>query len=205
MKYDSRLQSIWKSSSTEETRYTLQSVLIDTEKKVAVVTDGQAIAIVDIKELLIEPDESTFCVPVEAMKAAAALYAQQKRKKLRDRKDVFIRKLESAIVVSVANSHRSQSFDVQHGQFPKWDAAVPDLKGYTLGIAFDVTILRSLLESMNGPMKRTAMVKLFVSSPDKPIVVSALTPERVSFGLLAPCRGEGGIPKPFWIPEVPRK
>jgi hypothetical protein len=158
-------------------------------------------AVVDITAL-IEPEETSFCVPVEAMKAAAALFSQQKRKKPKDRKTISIRKTETAVVVSVDKSSRSQSFDIETTQFPKWDGACPASGGYTLGISLSVDILQRLLASLNGDRKLGSEVaELYISAPDKPIILAAMNRDRKNFGVLMPVRAGIGMPKRFWIKD----
>jgi DNA polymerase III sliding clamp (beta) subunit (PCNA family) len=197
VRYDPTLKNIWKCASDEVRRYALQAVSIDAEKKVAAVTDGHCLAAVDVKHLL-EPEEKSFLVPIEALKAAASLYSQQRRKPQKERQDVFIRFANDAVTVSVGKSKRSQTFDPEHGQYPRWETVLPNPDGYKLGIALSADLLIQLLSALHGNYDRDSVVNLYVAGEDKPVIVGTRNMDRLNYGLLMPVRYAGDMPKRFW-------
>jgi DNA polymerase III sliding clamp (beta) subunit (PCNA family) len=203
MKYSERLKNLWKATSVEESRYTPRAVQIDAEKKIAVATDGHMLSIVDVKDLL-DPEEKTFLLPVDALKAARLLYLEEKKKHPRGRvsemRPVKIQKTDDSVTVVVGSSKRGQSFDLMNGVYPAWDKVIPDAKGYETSITFSIGLLCKLAESMRGDFKMEDTVSLSVKTKDHPVLVT-VNGNSPSYGILVPMRTKHHAPKMFWEPS----
>lgn len=201
MKYSERLKNLWKATSVGKSRYTLGAVQIDTEKKIAVATDGHMLSIVDVADLL-DPGEKTFLLPVDALKAARLLYLEEKKKHPRGRvsemRPVKIQKTDDSVTVVVGSSKRGQSFDLMSGVYPSWDKVIPDSKGYETSITFSIGLLCKLAESMRGDFKMEDAVSLSVKAKDQTVIVT-VNGNSPSYGLLMPMRTECHTPKMFWM------
>jgi DNA polymerase III sliding clamp (beta) subunit (PCNA family) len=204
VKYGECLKNLWKCVAAEESRYTLQAVKIDAEKKVAVVTDGHCLAVKDITALL-EPDEKTFLLPVKALKAARALWLEErarfrtKNQKERDVRPIFIRATEDAVTVYIGASKRGQSFDMVTGQYPQWEVVATEVKDHHKSVTLSLGILSNLVEAMRE-YKGEDAVTFYTESPDKPVLV-AVSGEGKSYGILMPMRVDHNKPTRFWIPK----
>lgn len=205
MKYGECLKNLWKCVAVEDSRYTLQAIKIDAEKKVAVVTDGHCLAVKDITALL-ESDEKSFLLPVKALKAARALWLEE-RARFRTKADkqnkvrpIFIRATEDAVTVYIGASKRGQSFDIVTGQYPRWEEVVKDHKDYKLSITLSVGLLVQLAEAMKGNFALHDGVSLMVKTEADPIILAVSTDEK-TYGLLMPMRYSGQSPERFWIPK----
>jgi DNA polymerase III sliding clamp (beta) subunit (PCNA family) len=207
MKYSQALKGMWCGASKEESRYTLRAVYIDADKKAAVVTDGHLLAIMDVSDLL-EDEEKSFLIPVDALRAADALFVKFKPRTAKAKApDVFIRAAEDSVTVSVGGSRRSQSFDKMHGQFPQWAAVFPkETEKYTTSIFLSEELLLSLAKSLAGTEKRSSGICLSVCDDKSVILVtrqSSMMGGRKSCGLLMPMRDYSGAKaSAFWNQAV---
>lgn len=199
MIYHDRLKWIHKSCATEDGSYTLAGFYVDAEKKVAVATDGHALVALDVFDLL-EPEEKSFVVPIEAAKAAQAFFAKQKRLKIPKR--VFVRCDGETVAVSQEGSRRAQFFDKPRGQFPQWTAVATPPKDYKHAITISAGLLHRLSEAMHGDYSREDGVTLYVKDATSAIFVgvSSLLGLK-TLGVLMPMRNQCAMPTEFWKAE----
>lgn len=206
MKYNQTLKNMWHGASKEESRHARRAIYADVEHHAAVVTDGHLLAIVDISDLL-EDGENSFLIPVEALRAADALFVKFKsRIKQAKAPEVFIRASEDSIIVSVAGSRRSQSFDKMCGQFPKWAEVYPkNIEKYTTSICLSQDLLVSLARCLSTKSNMIGGVLLSFSDAGSVILVTSQNTgdTRKSCGLLMPMRATSDTKAtPFWNQEV---
>ena len=205
MEYTERLKNLWKCAGSTLDRENLTSIKIDSEKKVAVASDGRLIAVIDVTDLL-EPEEKSFLIPAPAIKAAQQLLVTE-RARFRSKADkkkarpVFIRSSEFSVTVFVGQSHRGVSFDLPTGQFPQWEVVVTKLEGYKFGITLDASLLIRLTDALHNGIVRHQGVSLFVKDEASPIIVGVESDSKY-FALLSPMRVQQNQPTPFWIPKV---
>lgn len=199
MRYHERLKNIWKACSGEESRYALQAALVDPEKKVIVATDGHMLVVLDVSDLL-EPEDTKFLIPVDALKAAQALYMAQKRREQKVRLAVFIRATEDAVTVTVGNTKRIQSFDRETHTYPEWEAVTCSTDGYKAEIVVSLSLLTALVDAMRGTYKDEDSVTILVKEKEKPTIVTVGAPGK-SYGMLMPMRSEHVKPTRFWQAE----
>lgn len=203
MKYGECLKNLWKCAAEEESRFALQFIQIDAEKKVAVVTDGHCLAVKDIAALL-EPKEKSFLLPIKALKAARALWMEERARlrtlelKEKDARPIFIRATKDAVTVYIGTSKRGQSFELAKGVYPNWEAVVErQPKDYKLAIMLSVGILLNLADAMRGNFNLTDGVCLHVKEPADPVIVSVAT-DTQTFGVMMPMRADETKVSLFW-------
>ena len=207
MKYGECLKNLWKAAATEESRYTIQAVKIDADKKVAVATDGHMLCIIDVTTLL-EPDEKSFLIPVEALKASRQLYLAERARfrtkiqKDRDVRPVFIRATEEAVTVFIGSSKRGQSFELTTGIYPDWQAVAKAPQGYKHSITLSVGLLLRLAEAMRGNSHAVDGVGLLVKTENDPVLVTLPhTSDTKTYGMLMPMRMGDVRVNRFWVPK----
>lgn len=205
MKYAEKLKNLWKCASGDETRYFMNCISIDADKKVAVATDGHILAAIDITDLL-ETGEKSFLLPGEALKAAQQLLTSErgrwrsKNDKINKTRPVFIQATEDAVTVFVGTSRRGQSFDKPKKDFPKWEGIIPKQEGYGLGVELDPELLLKLADGIRSGAFHKSGVSLFVKDEASPIVVS-MGNDTKTYGMTMLMRLGYSFPKPFWIPK----
>lgn len=201
MRYSEALKNLWKATTKYESRYALRAIKIDAENKVAVATDGHMLVIVDIESLL-DPDDKSFLLPVDALKAARLLYLDEKK---RDRtkfkkgmRPIVMRAVDDCVTVFIGASKRGQSFDLISGTYPEWEKVLPAKgKEYPTSITLSLGLLSSLVESMLGNYKRDDAVTISVKSMEEAVLVAA-NGDFKSYGMLMPMRTEAKKPTQFW-------
>lgn len=197
MRYDERLKNLAKVCTCEESRYALNAARLDCEKKVIAATDGHVLAVIDVTDL-IEPEEKSFTIPVDALKAAQSFFAVEKRREKKLQRCIFIRNVDDSVIVSVRQSKRGQSFDCETRQYPQWAAVPPTGKEHKLGITMSVGLLTNLALAMRGNYKAEDAVSIFVKDKESAVLVS-VTSANKTYGMLMPMRIEHKMPKRFWM------
>lgn len=191
MIYDKSIANLWKATSKDTTRYSLQAICIDAKRKVAVATDGHMMVVVDISSML-EPAEESFLLPAQALKAATSFDPKGKNIK---RPKIYIRKVEAAIVVSMEGSLRSQIFDTPKLLYPDWDKAIPS-KSFQKSIALAPGLLNRLYEAVATP-DLIYGVALYFDNPDHCMKVALRSGSR-TYAVLMPTRWVHEEPTAFW-------
>lgn len=197
MKYDERLKNLWKACSREKTRYILNAARLDCERKVIIATDGHMLAVLDVKDL-IESDEKSLTIPVDALRAAQTFFMAEKRKAQKLRKDIFIRGNGDSVTVTVGASKRGQSFEPETRTYPDWQAVCGGGEGYKLVITVSAGLLMRLAESMRGNFKADDAVSLSVKDAQSAVLV-AVNGNATSCGILMPMRITPEMPTRFWM------
>lgn len=194
MKYDKRLNNIWKSCSTELTRYKLGSVKLDADKKVLVSTDGHMLVVTDVSDLL-DAGEKSFLIPSSALK-----FSQSVSKK--NAPPVRIEKREKAVAVVVGGLDQRLYCPGDASQFPRWEAVAPDPEVYKNCILVDPALLSRLYEAIYGEDFRGGVVLWFKDATSPMIVGRTGISKRYS--LLMPMLGEKNMPAKFWDKKEPK-
>jgi hypothetical protein len=189
MKYDKRLNNIWKSCSKEESRFALASLHLDVPKKSIVSTDGHMITITDVSDF-IDKDEESYLIPSEAFK-----FAQSISKK--NAPPVRIEKRDKAVAVVSSGLDRRFYYPGDKSMFPKWEAAIPDHDEYKSRIVFSAELLLQLSQSIQGSGPSCG-VSVWFKDRESPLIVSLGIPEN-RYALLMPMRGEPKMPAKFWV------
>ena len=199
MIYESSLRYLWKAVSDHDSRYALQAVKLDTERRVLVATDGHMLSVVDA-DRLIEKDEGNFLIPRDALIAADGFYRKQNAK---SRIPIYIRKDGGAVVVNIGLSKREQRFPAISGDFPKWPEVIPkDLKSYGKCVTLNASRLLALTNTLQTEYRgvaREPAVELLINGTEKPIVVRV---NGCSLGIMMPMRNNISAwdrqPRAFW-------
>lgn len=200
--------------STEESRYTLQAVKLDTENKCFVATDGHILACVPAET---GPEDHSALIGLDVMKQLRALDKQNKKV---NGSVVLAITTNGKVTVSSLNS--KSEYPVTEGTFPNWQAVKPKMETsyaslreelvdiqkepritYEVSERLDKVIQR--LEKLNTPIgldaallhrlaqaisenatNKTAVVKLWIKDAQSGIGVQVSSSE--AWGVMMPVR-----------------
>lgn len=163
--------------SIEESRYTLQAVKLDVEKKRMLATDGHILAVVPVE---VSPEDHTGLISLDTMKA------------LRDMQ----RSAKSVSVEVKVNSHITaewQGQKIEHypvtGQFPNCDAVIPKVEPQST-INLDIDLLMRLADAIKprdtGKYKKARILRLHIIDKQSLVLVKANDTE--AYGVIVSCR-----------------
>ncbi len=196
MKYDSRLAKLFKAASKEESRYTLKAIKVDAITKVAIATDGHLLAAINIADLL-EENETSFLVPVDAMKAA------DKLSRGRNAGTVHIIEHENRIALK-QRENIVQTFDPISGQFPNYQAVIPSEQAtkehYKAAITISAELLLNLADALRGNDGNSTALTLWIKDADSCVIAAGYQAGTSTYGVIMPCRGSSNLKEalPFW-------
>lgn len=205
MLYHPAIRKLSKITPNYQTSYLLSAVYLDAEARTAVSTDGHAMAIIDASNL-IEDGETSFLIPVDALKAADSLFSKLGRtlsKRDRAGAQVYIRAGDGIVTVSSPLTKRAEIFELPAGQFPAWNKVIPQKAGDWKSVCLDAQLLLRLAEALDGQRKEMGLT-LFVKAESDAIMVAATgAGVRQSFGVLMPRRDAVVFPAKFWTEKKP--
>jgi DNA polymerase III sliding clamp (beta) subunit (PCNA family) len=160
-------------ASTDPSRYTLQSVKVDVEKKRIMATDGYILAVLPVE---VSDKDHSGLITTSSIKQ---LRAMEKRKKPLGIEITLNGK------VTATGGGETAEFPLGEGQFPNAEAVIPNYEGPAT-ISFDAELLYRLAKAMIEP-GRPLCVSLTVKDPMSSVLVKAKgVPEAV--GVLMPIR-----------------
>ena len=155
---------IEKAVSTDGTRYVLNHVYLDVEKKRAVATTGRILAVVPCD---IADDDVTGMIPVDAIKAA--------------------RKVKGLNIVVGANGNcetlNGQTFKRPDGTFPKYEGVIPKHASGGIKISLNAKFLYQLAQATGDDE-----VILDIQDAGSAVIVTPYHREPNAFGVIMPIR-----------------
>lgn len=163
-------------ASTESSRYTLQAVKLDVEKKRMMATDGHILAIVPCE---VSADDHSALISTDSIKRIRAM---QKRAKL-----VPVQVRTNGKVTAVAPGETAE-YDLSTGTFPNVDAVIPATDG-PCTICINAELLLRLATALTPDMDKhnPPIVKLWIKDAHSSILVkTSKNPDAV--GVMMPCR-----------------
>jgi hypothetical protein len=146
-----RNKKILQATSRESGRYATQHVLFDGRHLVA--TDGSILAVVAV-DSLDEGDEPGL-LPRDAVTCAFAGHAPRNRPA----------RILSNGDVSVPTAPGSPSFERPQGEFPRWQAVVPDRGKLTLTLGLDARRLARLAQALGATQVRLSVDPEHLAGP----------------------------------------
>lgn len=165
-------------TSQEYSRYTMQAVKLDVEKKVMVATDGHILACIPAS---VEPQDHTALIGLDTMKQLRAIDKQNKKQN---------KSAHTAITtngkVTVESLNSKSEFPVVEGNFPNWEAVKPDMTGpatISLNAALLLRLAQAISDNSNS---KTAVVKLWIKDANSAIGVQVS--DSSAWGAIMPCR-----------------
>lgn len=181
-------------ASKDGTRYVLNSVKIQGD--LAIATDGRTLCVVK-GERQDDDHERDALIPKRVAKAA---WPQAKKKRgtvlpilMINPPEPDLGMVEGALTTTVLDrefdKHTAKDID---GNFPKFEACVPDPKPYTMSIGINVNLLTQIAKSMGS----NGVVLHFDPEEFKPeyrgtVLVTATDGDKTkAFGVLMPMRGD---------------
>lgn len=165
-------------ASQEQSRYTLQAVKIDVERKRVMATDGHILAIVPLEQ--VSPEDHSTLISLETVKNIRAM---QKRAKFP------VKVSTNGKVVAECLGERLEAEPV-NGTFPNADAVIPKFEGPPT-ISFDVNLLKRLSAALHSDTSkgRPQHVSLWIKDGQSPILVKSTSEEdKQAIGVLMPVR-----------------
>jgi len=193
MKYDKRLNGIWKCCSRVMSRYPLGSARFDADKKLVVATDGRILTAVNVSDL-VDSAEASFYLPLEALKFAQSLLKK-------DSPVVRIEAKGDVVAVSHGGLDLRLYYPPANADFPKWESATPDsMEGYKACVTLSAELLLSLSDALRGDKDQVNGVSLWVKDSLSQVVI---THPRIKgkYAVMMPMRGVVQEPKKFWVSE----
>lgn len=193
MKYDKRLNGIWKCCTKEMSRYSLNSARFDSDLKTVVATDGHILTAVNVTDL-IDKDEQSFCIPLEALKFAQTLLKK-------DSPVIRITAKKDAVVVSQGGMDLRMYYPKADAAFPKWESATPStMEGYKGVVTLSAELLLALSDSLKGGESVNG-VSLWIKDGASQIIVTHPR-AKGKYAVMMPMRGQMMTPEKFWVKEA---
>ena len=193
MKYDKRINGIWKCCSKKLSRYSLSSARLDADRKTVVATDGHILTAVDVSDLMDDGEES-FLIPLEALKFAQSLSKE-------DSPVVRIEGRGDSVCVIQGGRDIHFYYPPANAAFPQWESATPaSMNNYKPCVTISAELLLSLSDSLRGAEDPSG-VCLWIKDKDSQIVVTHPL-AKGKYSVLMPMRGEIVVPNKFWEKKV---
>lgn len=164
-------------TSQESSRYTLQAVKYDVEKRVFAATDGHILAVIPATTGG-NPDDHSVLIGLDAMKQLRAI-AKQSRNIPPD--------IHTNGKIEVTSLGMKTELPVTEGQFPNYEAVKPKFEGKPT-IAFDASLLLRLAQALsekNTP--KQARVQLWITD-NKSVIGVKVSDNPDGWGALMPVR-----------------
>jgi DNA polymerase III sliding clamp (beta) subunit (PCNA family) len=166
-------------AATESSRYTIQAVKLDVEKKRIMATDGYILAIVPCE--VSDKDQSAL-ISTDTIKQIRAM---QKRAK-----SIPVEVTTNGKAVAVGAGETAE-YELANGQFPNVDMVIPKGEGYEGGctVCLNADLLLRLAKALQPEVDKWTppVVQLWIKDQSSSVLVKcSKNPEAV--GVIMPCR-----------------